>query len=168
MGSFIFTLFLGPEWKEAGSLLIGLSFVAFTTLLVQTFGGIFDVYKQQEKRLIFHISNFIVKVGVLLTCLINELSLQTTIYIFSAVSVAMNLLALQVLFSILNIRLYVIKIAFINSPFLLVYLCITYFLIEAMDNLYFIVLGEVFISTLWGGAIYHCKNALYSKGILCA
>lgn len=165
IGSFIFTLFLGHEWKEAGSLLVGLSFLAFTTLLVQTFGGIFDVYKQQEKRLVFHTANFIVRVGVLFICLFYELSLQATIYAFSVSSVIMNFIVLQVLFSILNMKFYVLKIILINSAFLLTYLCVIYVLFNSMDNFYFIAFGEIFISMLWGGAIYHFKDRLHSKEI---
>lgn len=163
IGSPIFALFLGPEWEEAGRLLVGLSFLAFTTLVVQTFGGIFDVYKQQEKRLFFHVSNFIVKIGVLLICLINEMSLQATILLFSVASLAMNLIVLQVLFSILGIKLYVFKIILMNSMFLLAYFFNLNAFLGSVDNVYLRSLGEVFISLLWGGSVYHFQNTLRGK-----
>jgi O-antigen/teichoic acid export membrane protein len=163
MGGYIFTLFLGSEWGEAGNLLVGLSFLAFTTLIVQTFGGIFDVYKQQEKRLAFHTANFIVKLGVLLICLTNEMSIQTTIVSFSVAALVMNIIVLQVLFSILGIKFYVFKIVIINGIFLLVYFCSIYVAFGSVDNFYLKSLGEIFIAMLWGGAVFRFQNQLCDK-----
>lgn len=148
-GSVIFTLCLGSQWEEAGGLLAGLSFVAFTTLAVQTFGGIFDVYKQQEKRLMFHMLNSIVRIGTLFTCLVIELPLHISIYIFSLVSVLMNFIVLQIMFSIINLGLEVPKVILMNALPFMAFTLLNIFVMPALNGMFETLVALAIQFLLW-------------------
>lgn len=97
-GEYIVELLLGPQWLLAGNLVQWMSYFAFSTLMAQAFGGLFDVMKRQKVRLTFHIINFIFRIGTLLICGYLELPILTTIASFAVVANIMNLIAVKLAF----------------------------------------------------------------------
>ncbi len=97
VGDSLFAIILGHKWADAGGLASALSYLAMSTLLVQAFGGIFDVMNKQNIRLSFHICNFIVRIGVLFSCIYMDFSLQKTVLFYAVFSTLMNVIAMTLL-----------------------------------------------------------------------
>jgi lipopolysaccharide exporter len=97
VGDSLFIIVLGAKWAEAGVLASFLSYFAMTTLLVQSFGGLFDVMNKQNIRLIFHVFNFIIRIGTLLLCIYVDYDLAKTVLIYAVVSTFMNVIAMGLL-----------------------------------------------------------------------
>lgn len=97
-GEHVVELLLGENWLLAGNLVQWMSYFAFSTLMAQAFGGLFDVMKRQRIRLSFHIANFICRISVLLSCGFMDLPIVSTIAYFAIVSNAMNLIAVKIAF----------------------------------------------------------------------
>ncbi len=97
VGDSLFVIILGDKWADAGVLASFLSYFAMTTLLVQAFGGLFDVMNKQHIRLIFHIFNFVVRIGTLLLCIYLDYELTKTVLIYAIASTLMNVVAMGLL-----------------------------------------------------------------------
>ena len=97
VGDSLFAIVLGDKWADAGVLASFLSYFAMTTLLVQAFGGLFDVMNKQQIRLIFHIFNFIVRIGTLLLCIYLDYDLAKTVLVYAIASTFMNVVAMGLL-----------------------------------------------------------------------
>ncbi len=97
VGDSLFVIVLGEKWGDAGVLASFLSYFAMSTLLVQAFGGLFDVMNKQHTRLIFHIGNFFVRIGTLLLCIYLDYDLAKTVLIYAIVSTFMNVVAMGLL-----------------------------------------------------------------------
>jgi O-antigen/teichoic acid export membrane protein len=97
VGDSLFIIVLGAKWVDAGVLASSLSYFAMTTLLVQSFGGLFDVMNKQNIRLIFHIFNFIIRIGTLILCIYVDYDLPKTVLIYAVVSTLMNVIAMGLL-----------------------------------------------------------------------
>ncbi|OUR82903.1 hypothetical protein A9Q82_05440 [Cycloclasticus sp. 46_120_T64] len=93
----LFIIVLGDKWADAGILASFLSYFAMSTLLVQAFGGLFDVMNKQQTRLIFHIGNFFVRIGALLLCVYLGYDLTKTVLIYAIASIFMNVIAMGLL-----------------------------------------------------------------------
>ncbi|MEP0357621.1 lipopolysaccharide biosynthesis protein [Paraglaciecola sp.] len=105
VGESLFTILLGEKWADAGVLASSLSYLAMTTLLVQGFGGIFDVMNKQNIRLVYHACNFIVRTGILVACIFLEVSLSTTILLYAVFGTVMNAIVMGLLFSCVKKRM---------------------------------------------------------------
>lgn len=97
-GEYVVELLLGAHWLLAGELVQWMSYFAFSTLMAQAFGGLFDVMKRQHIRLTFHIANFFCRIGVLLACGYMDLPIVSTIAYFAIVANIMNLIAVKIAF----------------------------------------------------------------------
>lgn len=97
VGDSLFIIILGEKWADAGVLASFLSYFAMTTLLVQAFGGLFDVMNKQHIRLIFHICNFTVRIGTLLLCISLDYDLAKTVLVYAIASTFMNVVAMGLL-----------------------------------------------------------------------
>lgn len=97
------TLFLlGPNWGLAGSILQVLTFLALSNLLIQCFGGVFDILEQQSKRLLYHTINVIVRILSIVIPPFFDCDFETTILIFAISGSIMNVCALTLIFSLVN------------------------------------------------------------------
>jgi lipopolysaccharide exporter len=97
LGDSLFGIVLGDKWEVAGVLAKSLSYLAMSTLIVQAFGGLFDVMNKQHTRLIFHIFNFIVRIGTLLICISLDYDLAKTVLIYAIASTLMNVVVMGLL-----------------------------------------------------------------------
>jgi O-antigen/teichoic acid export membrane protein len=156
VGESLFIILLGDKWADAGVLASFLSYLAMTTLLVQGFGGLFDVMNQQKTRLIYHSCNFIVRIGVLFSCVFLEVNLSTTILLFAFFATLMNTIALGLLFSCINridILLNALKnnikpLLFFHGAVIVVehyssYLYLSYFFITLTSLVWFLYIGGI-------------------------
>lgn len=115
-GEHVVELLLGSQWLVAGNLVQWMSYFAFSTLMAQAFGGLFDVMKRQKIRLQFHIANFFFRIGVLVICGFMDLSIVTTIAYFAVVSNLMNLIAVRIAFDGIGAGREIINSIIRNAP----------------------------------------------------
>ncbi len=108
IGSDLFGVILGEHWFESGRMASLLSFFAMSTLLTQSFGGIFDVFNKQLPRLIFHCVNFVLRIGVILVFVSLRSDPVNVVFSYALVATLMNFCALQLVFN------------FVGKPYLLV------------------------------------------------
>ncbi|MCJ8349715.1 lipopolysaccharide biosynthesis protein [Moritella sp.] len=154
VGDSLFVIVLGDKWGDAGVLASFLSYFAMSTLLVQAFGGLFDVMNKQHTRLIFHVGNFFVRIGTLLLCIYLDYDLAKTVLIYAIASTFMNVVAMglllrcvqqvQSLLSVLTINimpliLFHVVAAIVISSFDSILL--TYSLIAVLAISWFLIIG---------------------------
>ncbi|SFB95883.1 lipopolysaccharide biosynthesis protein [Pseudoalteromonas denitrificans] len=154
IGDSFFVIALGEKWADAGVLASFLSYFAMTTLLVQAFGGLFDVMNKQYIRLIFHVVNFIVRIGTLLLCIYLDYELAKTVLIYAIAATLMNVVAMGLLLRCVQQLQSLIFSLFSNIiPFILfhglaaIVMCylesilVTYSLITVLAILWFFMIG---------------------------
>lgn len=143
----LFIVVLGEEWSDAGVLAGFLSYFAMTTLLVQAFGGLFDVMNKQRTRLIFHIFNFIIRIGVLFLCIYYDYSLTKTVLIFAIASSCMNIVAMALLLMCVDQLKTLISVIVRNFIPVILFHLVTYFIIRFTDSIFvsYMLIGSVCI-----------------------
>lgn len=97
-GSLFVPMLLGDGWGSAGEVVQWLALVAMSTILVQAFGGIFDITNSQKIRLKFQMCNFILRVGIVVVLSIYGFEFIEIVIAFSIVSFMTNSIALYFIF----------------------------------------------------------------------
>ena len=163
VGEPLFSIVLGDKWNDAGILASALSYLAMTTLLTQTFGGLFDVMSRQKMRLYFHICNFIVRIGGLYICIQFEISLIETVILYSIFSTCMNLVALQLLFSFIDKKELLANVIAQNLIQVLLFFLSAWLFNELFESELTIFVALLFVSFIWLWNIVCSNNKLKIK-----
>jgi lipopolysaccharide exporter len=132
IGEDLFSFFLGPDWEDAGVYAQYLSLFVMTNLLVQTFGGLFDVLNRQRIRLIFHSFSFMARIGIVLILAVLEFDLKDVVKGYSMVAMVMNLVALQILFKLIHLPTLLPKTIIKNSLYALVFFGFTLLVLPSL------------------------------------
>ena len=156
IGDSIFGIILGNKWESAGVLASSLSYFAMTTLIVQAFGGLFDVMNKQHTRMIFHVCNFVVQISVLFVCIYLGFDLSSTVLYFAIFATLMNIVAMALLLMCVEqletLTLVVIRnilplaIFHLLATFIMYYfesLVLSYFLIGSISIIWFFIVGGI-------------------------
>jgi O-antigen/teichoic acid export membrane protein len=156
IGDSIFGIVLGDKWEAAGVLASSLSYFAMSTLIVQAFGGLFDVMNKQQTRLIFHVCNFIVQISVLFFCIYLGFDLFKTVLYFAIFATLMNIVAmalllmcvdqLETLILVLIRNVFPLSLFHLLAAFIMYYfesLLLSYLLIVSISILWFFIFGGI-------------------------
>ncbi|CAH6784681.1 conserved membrane hypothetical protein [Vibrio chagasii] len=104
-GDKVTLIFLGAGWLETGGVVQILTVLALTNLLVQCFGGIFDITEQQNQRLMYHIINTIIRILSIIIPSYLGYDFEVTIVVFALTGALMNFIALGLILSFVNCSL---------------------------------------------------------------
>lgn len=166
-GEFAVEILLGPEWLEAGTFVQWMSYFAFSTLMAQAFGGLFDVMKRQKTRLKFHIANFILRIGVLLACGYMDFPVISTIAYYAIIANLMNILAVSIAFEGIGAHREVLRSILRNAAAPLIMILSFWWLSKffspiiclAISSLYCIIWATILLKIFYSSecAVYYKK-----------
>jgi O-antigen/teichoic acid export membrane protein len=151
VGDSLFVIVLGDKWADAGVLASFLSYFAMTTLLVQAFGGLFDVMSKQHTRLIFHIFNFIIRIGTLLLCIYLDYELAKTVFIYAVASTLMNVVAMGLLLNCVQQLQSLLSVLLSNITLLILFHVVAAIIMYYFDSLLliYVLIGVLAITWLF-------------------
>ena len=94
----IMIIILGERWADSGVIVQVLALLAFSTLIVQAFGGVFDVTGKQKVRFYFHIFNFLARLGGLWVCYQLGYNFFHAVFVYVLIGLITNFIAIYLIF----------------------------------------------------------------------
>lgn len=159
-GEQIFELVLGDNWNGAGEIAKLLAYLAMSTLLTQSFGGIFDVYHKQKTRLHFHIVNLIVRVSAITLGFYIDLGFVDTMFVYCGLSTVMNIIALNLMFFYIGHKNTILLNFVNNAKYVFFYFITLHLVIENVTFEYAVLLCSLILALLWVVKLKGIKSLL--------
>jgi O-antigen/teichoic acid export membrane protein len=154
IGDSLLYIVLGDEWKDAGVYAQYLSFLAMSNMLIQSFGGIFDVMNQQKVRLIFHIVKFLLTIGAILLLSSLNMGIKNVIVIFICIAIALNLFILQVMFSYVQNERILLTEFLSNIIYVLIFLGVSFIIANIANTESMRLILVSMLSIVWLLSLY--------------
>lgn len=156
----IFKLVLSNDWAGAGEIAQLLAYLAMSTLLTQSFGGIFDVYQKQKSRLYFHIVNLIVRVSAITLGFYSGLGFVSTMFVYCVLSTLMNFIALDLMFRYLGHAKAVLMNLLSNAKYVGLYLISMLLVTINVTSESVVLIYSLVLAVLWLFQIKGIKNLI--------